>query len=184
MMYDLVSTLASEEVHIMDLLDPAEVTAIHQENRTMNIFSCRESAPLEHLFNCCRVTETNPTLPAAHIERLEFVVPAFNNLMMSEPGLHWEEGVYGLLASHHSARTSQALTKSLRSTQERLSSANERALGALVIAGVLNEVEDPVHAKDVTKLFADTFQGLHISGCVVGISVGPIALLEVSSRLQ
>ncbi|KAE8909053.1 hypothetical protein PF005_g19879 [Phytophthora fragariae] len=181
MAYDLVSIVGQDEVeqhHIVDLLEPTERLAIDQEDQTLNIFSCREIAPLRHLSNCCRATESDfvPVATSADIERLEFVTPWWNNLVMSVPGLYWQEGTYGILASHHPTRTSQALTNVLQSTQAGLSSASERALGAFLVAGALNEVEDAVHAKDVSKLVVDTFRGLQIGGCIVRISVGPVAL--------
>ncbi|KAG7378537.1 hypothetical protein PHYPSEUDO_009950 [Phytophthora pseudosyringae] len=179
--YDLVSLLnhnATEEGpphRIMDILEPSERLVIEREGRTLNIFSCQESAPLQHLFDCYSASKTKLPAPnSARIDRLEFVF-WLQDRLMSLPARCWQEGAYGIVASHHPSRTSQALTEALRSTHERLSSARERAFGAFVVAGALNEVEDPAHAKDVSQLCADVFRGLQLGGCVVSSSVGPVA---------
>ncbi|KAF1794359.1 Leucine-rich repeat domain, L domain-like [Phytophthora cactorum] len=169
--YDLVSTSEGSQYRIMDLIEPSERIAIEQEGRTLNIFSCADSAPLEHLIDCNanKSTLTGPT--SACIDRLEFIVWVQDQLM-TLPGLCWQEGDYGVLASHHPSRTSQALSEALQSTRSDLS---ERVFGAFMVAGALTEVEDSVHAKQVSEVFTDVFQDLQMGGCIVSSSVGPVA---------
>ncbi|GMF37774.1 unnamed protein product [Phytophthora fragariaefolia] len=178
--YDLVSLVGHEtseefaQLRIIDLLDPSERLAIEQEGRALNIFACHESAPLEYLLNnCYGATEMRLSEPdSVRIDRLEFVFWLQNGLV-SLPGLCWQERAYGILASHHHTRTSQALKTILRSIREGL--ANDTALGAFLVAGALNEVEDQVHAKDVREHFTGVFQELDIGGCIVSTSIGPVA---------
>ncbi|KAL4155450.1 hypothetical protein PRNP1_007560 [Phytophthora ramorum] len=179
--YDLVSMLNREasaeapQYRIMDLLEPVERLAIEQEGRGLNIFSCRESAPLEHLVERCGTSQLKlPAPTSALIDRLEFVFWLQGGLM-SLPGLCWQQGAYGVLASHQPTRAPHALTEALQSTQADIVASNERAFGAFLVAGALNEVEDAVHATAVSKLCADMFQGLHFGGCIVSSSVGPVA---------
>ncbi|KAG2766161.1 hypothetical protein JG687_00007036 [Phytophthora cactorum] len=169
--YDLVSTSEGSQYRIMDLIEPSERIAIEQEGRTLNIFSCSDSAPLEHLIDCKanKSTLTGPT--SACIDRLEFIVWVQDQLM-TLPGLCWQEGDYGVLASHHPSRTTQALSEALQSTRSDLC---ERVFGAFMVAGALTEVEDSVHAKHVSEVFTDVFQDLQMGGCIVSSSVGPVA---------
>ncbi|OWZ10069.1 hypothetical protein PHMEG_00017139 [Phytophthora megakarya] len=179
--YDLVSKLnrdASEELAlhlIMNLLEPSERFAIEQEGRGLNIFSCTNSEPLEHLLACCNSNKIKQSQSTSMpIDRLEFVFWLQNGLM-SLPGLCWQQGAYGILAAHHPTRTSHALAKALQSTQTDLSSRSEREFGAFVVAGALNEVEDPVYAKEISQLCIDVFKELQIGGCIVSSSIGPVA---------
>ncbi|KAL3661578.1 hypothetical protein V7S43_013338 [Phytophthora oleae] len=170
--YDLVSTSpnASEEVplhRIMDLLEPSERFAIEQEGRTLNIFSCSDSAPLDRLLS------KSDVIPTAQIDRLEFIFWLQGGLMML-PSLSWLEGAYGILASHQPTRTSQALTEALQSTKEALSSLNERGFGAFIVAGALNDVEDLAHAMEVSQLCTEALN-FNLGGCLVSSSIGPVA---------
>ncbi|ETM31063.1 hypothetical protein L914_21287 [Phytophthora nicotianae] len=166
--YDLVSTSEGSQ-HVLDLIDPSERLAIEQEGRTLNIFSCSDSAPLERLVD---FNSNEDTLTTARIDRLEFVF-WLQDRLMALSGLCWQEGDYGVLASHQSTRTSQALTEALERTKSGLT---ERAFGAFTVAGALNDVDDSVHANQVSEIFTDVFQELQIGGCIVSTSVGPVAI--------
>ncbi|CAH0476082.1 unnamed protein product [Peronospora belbahrii] len=180
--HDLVAILNHEgyedtTLHrVMDLLHPSEILAIERESRALNIFSCQDSAPLKHLFDCCSAHEDKtPILDSVQIDRLECVFWLQNSLM-SLPRMGWQEGFYGILASHHSTRTALALAGALRITEEKMSASNERVLGAFMVAGALNEVEDLAHAKEINQLCAGMLRKSQFGGCVVSISVGPVAL--------
>ncbi|GMF11078.1 unnamed protein product [Phytophthora lilii] len=179
--YDLVSTLGHAETEkplqhrIMDLLDRGERLAIEQEGRGLNIFSCRESAPLEHLVNCISAVETKFPVPtSAQIDRLEFVFWLQDGLM-SLPGMCWQQGAYGVLASHHPAVAPKAFAEALYNVEAASDTLNERTFGAFMVAGALNEIEDPIHAKAISKLCVDAFDEFKIGGCIVSTSVGPVA---------
>ncbi|CAH0493660.1 unnamed protein product [Peronospora farinosa] len=180
--HDLVAILSHDgtedtSLHrVVDLLDPSERLAIEREGRCLNIFSCQDSAPLEDLLDRCSTNENEaPISNSAHINRLESVFWLQNNLM-SLPGLGWQDGAYGILASRHPTWTSPALAEAIRSTQDRLSLANERVFGAFMVAGALNEVEDLAHAKNIGQLCAGTLPKSQLGGCIVSTSVGPVAL--------
>ncbi|CAI5727987.1 unnamed protein product [Peronospora destructor] len=182
--HDLVAILSHDGTEdttlhrVVDLLDSSERLAIEREGRGLNIFSCQDSAPLEHLFDRCSANENKALISnSAHINRLESVFWLQNNLM-SLPGLGWQDGAYGILASHHPTWTYSALTEAFQSTQDRLSLANERVFGAFVVAGALNEVEDLAHAKEIGQLCAGTLPKSQLGGCVVSATVGPVALPE------
>lgn len=168
--YDLVST--SEGSHrIRELIDPSERFAIEQEGRTLNVFSSADISALEHLLDC-NANQDSLTVPySARIDRFEFVF-WLQDQLMALPGRCWQEGEYGILASHQSTRTSHALTSALQGTK---SSLNQPEFGAFIVAGALNEVEDIVHSQQISKVFTDVFREVQLGGCIATSSVGPTA---------
>ncbi|KAK1932315.1 hypothetical protein P3T76_012309 [Phytophthora citrophthora] len=152
---------------IMDLVEPAERFAIEQEGRMINIFSCSESAPLDLLLS------KSDVIPTTQVDLLEFVFWSSHGVMLL-PCFSWPEGAYGVLVSHQPTRTAQSLTEAVQSIKEALSSVNERAFGAFVVAGALDDVENSAHAKDVSQLCTEAFS-TNLGGCLVSSSVGPVA---------
>ncbi|KAG1696376.1 hypothetical protein DVH05_018507 [Phytophthora capsici] len=151
---------------MMELLEPSERVAIEQEGRALNIFSCSDSAPLDFLLS------KSDVLPTTQIDLLEFVFWSRGALLM--PSLSWPEGAYGVLASHQPTRTSQSLTEALQSTKEALSSGNERAFGAFILVGALDDVDNSTHAEEVSRQHTEVF-GSNLGGCLVSSTVGPVA---------
>uniref|UniRef100_M4B7E8 FIST domain-containing protein n=1 Tax=Hyaloperonospora arabidopsidis (strain Emoy2) TaxID=559515 RepID=M4B7E8_HYAAE len=180
--HDTVSLLPSDgleentQLRVVDVVAPSEILAIEQEGRRLNIFSCQDRAPLEHVLTRCNASESKVTADSvsAQIDRLE-VVFWWQGSLMSLSDIGWQEGAYGLLASHQPKRTSGALAEALARIQARLALADERAFGAFIVAGALNEVDDFVHGKNVGDLCAGMLPMCQLSGCVVSTSVGPVA---------
>uniref|UniRef100_A0AAV1UBI3 FIST C-domain domain-containing protein n=1 Tax=Peronospora matthiolae TaxID=2874970 RepID=A0AAV1UBI3_9STRA len=180
--HDIVSLLPSDglkentQLRVVDVIAPSEKLAIEREGRRLNIFSCQDRAPLEHVLTRCNASESKVTAGSvsAQIDRLE-VVFWWQGSLMSLSDIGWQEGAYGLLASHQPKRTSRALAEALARIQARLALANERAFGAFIVAGALNEIDDFVHAKNVGDLCAGILPMCQLSGCVVSTSAGPVA---------
>ncbi|CAI5739784.1 unnamed protein product [Hyaloperonospora brassicae] len=166
----------SRQLRVVDVIAPSERRMIEEEGRRVNMYSCQDRAPLEHVLACCGVSESELSAVSnlAQIDRLE-VVFWWQGSLMSLSEIGWQRNAYGILASHQPKRTSRALVEALCRTEARLVLASERAFGAFIVAGALNEVEDVVHAKSIGDVCSDVLPMCQLSGCVVSTSVGPVA---------
>lgn len=180
--YDTVSVVgavasnAGSHYRMLDLVEPSERYAIQEEGRPLNIFSSKDSAPLRDLVNSLSSEQTIVPL-SAPIHRLEFVLCVQNHIISPPSGLFcWQEGMFGILASHHPVLATHALSKALKCTKSIMSFAHERVIGAFVVAGAVNEVQDTVQAQEIRHICSQVFHGLELSGCISSSSVGPVAL--------
>ncbi|CEG36914.1 uncharacterized protein PHALS_04165 [Plasmopara halstedii] len=170
MMYDIVSM---EELHsrLLDLLNPSDRLKIQQDS-ALNLVSCSNKVPLEHLMN-----SSNRDFTSSERFTCLDVTISVDETIQSQ-SICWSEGDYGILTLHDSTKTWSALNQAFQHLQSNLFEANEQAFGAFITGGSITKVDEIDFVNNVRQVWTHVFQDLPVGGYIASTSVGPLALFR------
>ncbi|GAB9471158.1 hypothetical protein Gpo141_00008382 [Globisporangium polare] len=169
--------VTGEEVQyrLIDLL--RQYGSFTREN-SLNIYTSASLAPMQAIVEAskeCIESELIATAPlAGTIDRLDMLICTADGDVLSMDK-HWEVGRFGFVAVQIPECGKFAHRIALTALKTRMAERRETPLGAFMVECALKGQELYGETDVETKIYAQIFPGLPLSGCFSGGEVGPVA---------